>query len=204
MFDLQIMNKFYNKDYEKDKEVLEAWYLYCYKLLPSVSKQWRDAVCSEKLPHKTNMYKCITISDDALVRWLVELWMPRLLQRKANQWKPVVKSLGRGPHESLEKRDDFVSWYEVIKESRQDPYLAFKWNDLFWNEVERKHADKFNRKSLRVNKTIANALATNLKPLPVGLDDLNDPLLMERPEPTSSSSPIKADECVSYSQVVGI
>jgi hypothetical protein len=39
MFDLNLMDFFYNPKYENDENVINAWYSYVIKILPIVSKK---------------------------------------------------------------------------------------------------------------------------------------------------------------------
>ena len=78
MFDLGLMKYFYDPAYEKDESVINAWYIYVLKVLPTVSKGWKDATAPDKLTVETSIFKCITISDEAIMRWFLEIWIPKL------------------------------------------------------------------------------------------------------------------------------
>ena len=72
------MKFFYTSDYENDDAVINGWYNYVLKFLPTVSKEWKDKVSSNKVKDKSIIFQYVTISDEALVRWLVEVWLPKL------------------------------------------------------------------------------------------------------------------------------
>ena len=71
------MKYFYNSDY--DDAVINGWYNYVLKFLPTVSKEWKDKISSNKVKDKSIIFQYVTISDEALVRWLVELWLLKSL-----------------------------------------------------------------------------------------------------------------------------
>ena len=72
---VNFMKYFYNPEYEKNENVLNAWYIYVLKILPLVSKKWRDAVAPNRLSKSTSMFLHISISDEALIRWFLTLWV---------------------------------------------------------------------------------------------------------------------------------
>ena len=69
------MKFFYNSDYENNDVVINGWYNY---VLPTVSKEWKDKISSNKVKDKSLIFQYVMISDEALVHWLVELWLPTL------------------------------------------------------------------------------------------------------------------------------
>ena len=81
MFSIDLMKHFYDPNYENDDEVINAWYLYVLKFLPLVNKKWRDACATDKLRNETSMFLFVTISDEALMRWFLHIWMQRLLNK---------------------------------------------------------------------------------------------------------------------------
>jgi hypothetical protein len=83
MFDLNLMDFFYNPKYENDEHVINAWYAYVMKILPIVSKKWRDSITPDKLSNEKSMFSFITISDEALMRWLLVIWVSNLTKKKS-------------------------------------------------------------------------------------------------------------------------
>ncbi len=139
MFDVQLMKNFYSPDYEEDESVLEAWYYYVIKFLPLVNKQWRDSVSLDKLVNKQSMFHSITISDEALVRWFIQLWMPIMLKYQNEGWKEQGKSTGKGPHDTKANIKYYTLLHHEISMSRKDYNAAVRWNNLFWNEVKKRN-----------------------------------------------------------------
>ena len=82
MFDLELMNFFYNPDYETDTNVVNAWYIYVLKFLPLVNKKWREATAPDKLTNASSMFLFISISDEALIRWFLNIWVPIIVKKK--------------------------------------------------------------------------------------------------------------------------
>lgn len=157
MFDVNLMKYFYNPDYEKDPDVLNAWYLYVIKFLPLVNKQWRDSVSSDKLKEQQSMFLSITISDEALVRWFIELWLPIIKKRMRNEWKDEVKT-GKTPHDTNANINMYTIVHQEIEIARKHSRNAAVWNQLFWMEVTKRHENlvEKSRKS-KISKQIGSS-----------------------------------------------
>ena len=149
MFDINLMQYFYNEEYEKNDMVVSAWCTYVLKFLPLVNKQWRENVSSDKLRNKEFLYHSITVSDEALVRWFIELWVPIINSRKTIGWDVSEKSLGKGPHDTKKNIDRYSILHQDIDVKRKNYKTAIRWNDLFWNEIEQKHKNLFKQKEKR-------------------------------------------------------
>jgi hypothetical protein len=143
MFDANIMKNFYHPSYENDEKVCFAWYKYVLKFLPLVSKQWRRHVSNDNLKHQKSMFLSITISDEALVRWFIVLWIPIIESNKNNEWKVKDKSSGRGPHDTKRNIDLYTVIREEVGCARKDHHTAARWNDIFWNEVKKRNSELF-------------------------------------------------------------
>ena len=100
MFDLNLMDFFYNPDYENDTNVINAWYVYVLKILTIVSKKWRDATAPEKLSNEKSMFSFISISDEALMRWLLIIWVSNLANKN-----PKEPNRTDGNKENLEENE---------------------------------------------------------------------------------------------------
>ena len=105
MFNVNLMQHFYNPEYESNELVVSAWCTYVLKFLPLVNKQWRENVSTDKLRNKEFLFHSVTISDEAIVRWFIELWVPIIESRKNLGWIDNEKSLGKGPHDTKNYRD---------------------------------------------------------------------------------------------------
>lgn len=165
MFDLHLMNFFYDPNYENDERVINAWYIYVLKILPIVSKKWRDSTAPDKLSNEKSMFSFITISDEALMRWLLIIWVSTLTKtnhahpqnnnsdkennkeeldpstlNENEKSKPSKKK--RGPHDTNAKLNIYTKLYHEISMARSDYNTAVRWNLIFWAEV-RKRSDCF-------------------------------------------------------------
>jgi hypothetical protein len=162
MFDLNLMDFFYNPKYENDENVINAWYSYVIKILPIVSKKWRDSITPDKLSNEKSMFSFITISDEALMRWLLVIWVSNL--SKSDQQSPNTNSdkenedstldskpinqddcsklstkKKRGPHDTNAKLNIYTKFFHEIKKARSDYNTAVRWNSIFWSEVRKRN-----------------------------------------------------------------
>ena len=162
------MKFFYNSDYENDDAVINGWYNYVLKFLPTVSKEWKDKISSNKVKDKSIIFQYVTISDEALVRWLVELWLPKLKILVDNNWIEDDKKKSHGPHDTKQFKGLYSIIHSEISTSRKDHKTAIRWNTLFWNEVERRNKHLFcdQTKFRKKNKQYCD----NIIPLP----DMNE------------------------------
>ena len=167
MFDFDLMKHFYDPKYESNEKVLDAWFFYVMKFLPVVSKQWRDSLANDKLKHQKSMFYSITISDEALVRWFMLLWLPIIEKRKANNWNNEGKSTGKGPHDTKHNIKIYTLLHNDIETARKDHHAAVRWNNIFWSEVNKRNLIVMVKQQPKYTN-IANA--SSYLPLP----DLNE------------------------------
>ena len=189
---VNFMKYFYNPEYEKNENVLNAWYIYVLKILPLVSKKWRDAVAPNRLSKSTSMFLHISISDEALMRWFLTLWVAKysktvedvLLEKTSedeifindsnavtdcsNKDEKIVKK--RGPHDSNVKLNIYTTLFHEITKARKNYSTAVRWNSLFWDEVKKRNAAML-EKTEKNSKNNTN-LYDNVSDLP--LPDFNE------------------------------
>ncbi len=113
------MKHFYDPEHEDDELVVDAWYYYVLKFLPLVNKDWRDCVSPDKLVNQTSMFCSVTISDEALVRWFIQLWIPILEKQKEEGWIST-KSTGKGPHDTKANIKYYTLLHHDISVARND------------------------------------------------------------------------------------
>ena len=181
LFDLSLMDNFYNADYEDDEDVIDAWYIYVLKVLPLVSKKWKDSVAPDKLSKEFSMFNHISISDEALMRWFLKLWVPKLSsdnnackdkqtnedsenETSNNKDDPKI-SKKRGPHDSNVKLNMYTSLFHDITAARQNYSTAVRWNLLFWEEVKKRNTDILGGRTVSSKRSRTLNIATEL-PLP--------------------------------------
>ena len=150
MFDTSLMTNFYKSEFENHEQTIEAWYIYVMHFLPFVNKKWRTYVANEKLSLATPLFKAISISDEALVQWLITLWMPIIKERQAKNWVLDAKDKKKGPHDTKHNIPLYIQIHNDVENKRKDNLAAAKWNQLFWNEVKKRHKEQL--ESLETNK----------------------------------------------------
>jgi hypothetical protein len=184
MFDLSLMDFFYNSDYEEDENVINAWYIYVSKFLPLVNKKWREATTPDNLINTLSMFKYITISDEALMRWFLKIWVPILKSKQEkiskqenekddqdNNVGKEVKTSKRGPHDTNVKASIYTVLHHEITNARRNYNAAVHWNIIFWNEVKQRNANFLdNGCSKSSNRACKNPKYIGDLPLP----DLNE------------------------------
>lgn len=84
MFDFDEIEHFYCDDYFESPPTRLAWFLYCYKFLTCVNGDWLRAINPAKARNQINLHRYITVSDEAFVRWVLEV-------KKTNFKKKNVK-----------------------------------------------------------------------------------------------------------------
>lgn len=143
---VHLMPDFYDESKEDDEDVMEAWYNYVYYFLPHVNKDWRTAVNQDNLNKTKRMFPTLYVSDEALVQWIIEIQLPKVEENYKIGFDKVEKNLGKGKHDTNVNIERYTILHEHIKLRRQNYETALRWNELFWMEVKKKHADKFNKR----------------------------------------------------------
>lgn len=177
MFDIDLMQNFYKKEFERDAKTIDAWYTYVIHFLPFVNKKWRHFVSSDNLPLSTSMFKAITISDEALVQWLIILWIPIIKDRKSKNWILDEKDKKKGPHDTKHNINLYTQIHNELEMKRQNSLAAVTWNEIFWNEVKKKNKEQFEKlETTKKSKYSAISMSKNLLSLP-GIDQDQDYLV---------------------------
>jgi hypothetical protein len=151
---IQLMKHFYDPSYEFDKDVREAWYIYCFYFLPKVNKGWKDCLQTSRLRKKTCLFNHVTTSDEAIVQWFLELWVPKIAEEQKNNWPVQKKSFGEGEHEIKARQKEYVLIHNRVHYGRQreGKEVAFKWDDVFWQEAVVKNPNAFAEESIEKSK----------------------------------------------------
>ena len=201
------MNNFYKEEFKDNAAVRTAWYVFCYHFLSICSKELKDSLQDDLLKRKDIIYKSVSTSDEALVRFFIILWMPKLKEESDNFWQK--RAYTTGDQELKGRIDEYSMIYQTIHQSKMhnEGKLATSWNDVFWEEVEKKHPKCFERH----NKLVAageNMIAIEHGvsiPLP-GMDEDNViPQLIEKHKITfaiSETGPQPSEE--DFNNVTGI
>jgi hypothetical protein len=161
---------FLNNAKEEDEDVLDGWYNYCFYFLTKVNKEWRDYIAPERLQQKNCIFEVITSSDEAIVRWFLQLWLPILKKELVDDPNQLRKNKGEGPQDIKHNIDKYTNLYKEISTSRTKEN-KIKWNTLFWKEVEKRNKDMYNKKEKQKYTYTHNKKQS--QPLP-GYDDDED------------------------------
>jgi hypothetical protein len=134
MFDVDEMEHFYHDEYFDSPKTRMAWFLYCYKFLTCVNGDWLKSVNPSKARNQINMFRYVTVSDEAFVRWVLEVKMSKLLHEKMHGF-PVASS-GRkkpnGMHDSRQFSHRYAEIHSEVKKGRSNSG-SHQWNNLFWS-----------------------------------------------------------------------
>jgi hypothetical protein len=175
------MKNFYNEAYKNDVEVRTAWYYFCYHFLPICSKELKDNLQDDLLKKKEIIFKSVTTSDEALVHFFIILWMPKLKEESENDWES--KSYTTGDQELKGRIDEYSLIYQTILQCkmRNEGALAASWNDVFWEEVEKRHQKCFEQGNKFVAGTSIHGVEHGTSiPLPGIDEDCLLPKLIEK------------------------
>jgi hypothetical protein len=80
-----------------------------------------------------NIFRFVTVSDEAFVRWTLEIKRPKLLEEENNGW-PLPNG-GRKPpgmHDSRQYSQRYAAIHQEIKKLRTTQNVQ-NWNNLFWS-----------------------------------------------------------------------
>jgi hypothetical protein len=170
MFDVNEMNHFYDKDYFRNNSTRLAWYVFCYKFLTCVNSDWLKSIHSANAKNQVNMFRYITVSDEALVRWTLEIKTDKLLAEEKNGWQE--KNGGKKPngmHDSRQFSPQYAKIHQQVKESRSCQ-AAEEWNNLFWSMYKHIHPKFFEDRS-----SIGNSKQQGIGMMPHPDEDDYDP-----------------------------
>ena len=186
-----LMKYFYDERYEHDTEVIDAWYNYVFYFLPLVNKLWRDAISSDNLKNKKRMFPTLFVSDEALVIWILKLQLPKTEENYKIGFDKSKKNLGTGKQDTNINLEQYIIIHDRISQCRSDPECALRWNEIFWMEVEKRHADKFKKR-----KSSPSSKYTSIKktlPLP-DMNEEDDIFEKYKKTRKNTDAEIKADE----------
>ena len=133
MFNLDEMDHFYDDEYFHNIATRQAWYVYCYKFLTCVNGEWLKSVKATHARYQVNLFRYVTVSDEAYVRWVLEVKKPKLIKEQLKGWPS--NSGGRKPNGTHDSRQFFPRYAEIhyeVKKKRSYPN-SHNWNNLFWS-----------------------------------------------------------------------
>ena len=136
MFDFNEIDHFYRDEYFESQPTRLAWFIYCYKFLPCVNGEWLRAINPANARNQVNLLRYITVSDEAFVRWVLEVKKSKLLEEKRQGW-PIASAVGNkrkpnGMHESRQFSHLYAEIHSEVKK-RRSVSSSHQWNNLFWS-----------------------------------------------------------------------
>jgi hypothetical protein len=143
MFSFEEINNFYSSDSFSNNSTRQAWYVFCLKFLTCVNGEWLKCISGNQARNQVNMFRFITVSDEALVRWTLEIKEPKLIEEEKNGWP--VNNGGRKPngiHASRQYSNRYAIIHQQVKELRSSK-AAEEWNNLFWSMYRYIHPKLF-------------------------------------------------------------
>lgn len=136
MFDFDEIEHFYCDDYFESPPTRRAWFSYCYKFLTCVNGDWLRAINPAKARNQINLHRYITVSDEAFVRWVLDVKKNKLLEEKRQGW-PSASAGGKkkpnGMHDSRQFSHLYAEIHSEVKKRRSHSSISHKWNNLFWS-----------------------------------------------------------------------
>jgi hypothetical protein len=135
MFDFDELEHFYNDEYFNSEATRYAWFRYCNMFLTCVNGDWLKAINPSNARNQVYMYRYITPSDEAFVRWVLEVKRSKLLDEKEQGW-PVAASGGKkkpsGMHDSRQFSHKYAEIYSDVLKKRKSS-SSNQWNHLYWS-----------------------------------------------------------------------
>jgi hypothetical protein len=165
---MTLMENFYKLDYEKDPQVQNAWYIYCYHFLRQVNGGWNTALSNRNIKNKTNMGNIITVSDEALVRWFLSIHISELTESVSPNFNKT-KFSKRISRDTKSKFWMYKLEHQNIRNAKSDKNVVERWNEIFWDECHQRNGNLFTSNK-RVHKSNCRDIPYKDLPLP-GLDD---------------------------------
>jgi hypothetical protein len=136
MFDFDEIEHFYRDEYFDSQPTRLAWFLYCYKFLTCVNGEWLRAINPANARNQINVHRYITVSDEAFVRWVLQVKKNKLLEEKRQCW-PIASTGGKkkpnGMHDSRQFSHIYAEIHSEVKKRRSLSSISHQWNNLFWS-----------------------------------------------------------------------
>lgn len=135
MLDFEEIEHFYDETYFDNNKTRITWYIFCFKFLTCVNGEWLRSLNGANARSQTNMFRFVTVSDEAFVRWVLEVKKPKLLLEQQNGWPNSTKgrkSKPNGIHDSRQFSGRYAIIHQQVKEHRNSKTFH-NWNNLFWS-----------------------------------------------------------------------
>ena len=173
--DFKFMDYFYDPQYEQDANVRHMWFVFIFFFLPKINKDWKENLQPSRLRKKTFIYDHITTSDEAMTRWFLKIWEPKIKDQFEKGWPHVGKSYGDGEQELRKGLKDYVAIHQKVSDCKMSEAgkLAIRWNDIFWEEMIKHNPSAFDE-DVSNQSTILESTIFNTTTETVVLPDMDD------------------------------
>ena len=130
-FQIQDTAKYYTK--EVSKEIRLSWYIFAYKFLSCVNSDWLKSITGRKAQLKINLFKFISVSDEAFTRWVLEVKYKKVMtdMKSNNSVTKKKPEKSRGSHDSLKFSRRYTEIYQEVKTGRSAETRTI-YNNWFW------------------------------------------------------------------------
>jgi hypothetical protein len=169
LFNIDHTNEFYHENDDLPRHVRFSWYMFAYRFLPCVNSDWLKCISGSQAKHCINMFKYITVSDEAFVRWVIECKKDKL---EAEFNDPSKKYIDRkfekpkGSHDSNKYLVRYNEIYEQVKRLRNDRNRSI-YNNWFWTYFKKSNQQYFQEAPVKSRDVSINLT----KILPPTLDE---------------------------------
>jgi hypothetical protein len=143
MLDFDEIEHFYDVNYFTNNKTRTAWYIFCFKFLTCVNGEWLKSLNAVNARNQVNMYRFVTVSDEAFVRWVLEVKKPKLQREEKLGWPDSNKRRKpNGIHDSRQYSHRYAVIHQEVKEHRNGKIVQ-DWNNLFWSMYRYIHPKLF-------------------------------------------------------------
>lgn len=170
LFDLSLISKFRDPEYENDEEVKYAWFVYCYEIMRCVSLNWKKHTSAHTIKNRPKLDRVITLSDEAFGRFVLNVKVPEYFTSKETGI-PAKKK--KGPQDTKVKMQCYSIIYAEVKKSRQDKKIMKKWNSIFWEQVDIHCQKELNKICVQNNLRLDSIVTSERVELPTR-DDIDE------------------------------
>lgn len=167
MFNVEDTSKFYDKNIPKD--IRRIWYIFAYRFLTCVNSDWLKAVSSSRVKSQTHMFRFISVSDEAYVRWILEVKRNKfmsLARQEAEHFgsKDFNKTFQKpkGFHDSTKFSSRYIEIHKQVKDGRKQQEDKDLWNAYFWAYFKRQNAMLFRETSNITREATSSAFKNSL------------------------------------------
>jgi hypothetical protein len=132
LFSLEDAKHFYMNTEKLPKEVRRAWFLFAHRFLPCVNSDWLRSLSGTKVKSRVNMFQFISVSDEAFVRWVLEVKYKRIKEEIDNGYEIDSKFVKpKGAHDSNRYLSRYNEIHAEVKAGRSKENQVI-YNNWFW------------------------------------------------------------------------